>query len=80
MTLLKTITLEVMEDNPEWTICPGHVDLATFNQAFQEEGWQDGDWEEDRIRHEYWAEFKPGSWKKSEQGAPGAVPVTVADW
>lgn len=77
---LKTITLGRDCDNPDVSLCPGHVGAREFNKAFAAEGWSGGG----RIlkadmRHEWWKKLKR-SWKKSEKGAKGAKPVTVSDW
>lgn len=77
---LKTITLG-SEDDPEITICVGHVDIKTFNEAFDNEGWYGDEWDKDRIEYEYWVLGKSAKgYHKSEPGKKNAVPVTVAMW
>lgn len=79
--ILKTITLGDDEDNPNFSICPGHVSAAVFNKAFQAEGWADeGEHTDEDLRHEYLAPTKNDGWEKTEKGDPNGFPVTVSDW
>lgn len=78
---LCTITLGMDDDNPTVTLCPGHVDVKTFADAFTAEGWSDtepADFGE--LRHEYWRETETGGWEKSNVTDLKAQPVTVSDW
>ena len=77
---MKTITLGSKDDNPTYSICRGHVTATVFNRAFAKEGWRGCSWiRKNELSHEYWIKLKR-SWKKSEKGKKGAVPVTVSSW
>lgn len=78
--LKTTTTLSIGEDDPRWSLCPDHVDAATFNTAFLAEGWSDAGHSADELRHEYWVPTIGGGWKKSEKDDPRAQPFTVSDW
>jgi hypothetical protein len=44
-----------------------------------EEGWEGDEFTQDQIHHEFWIEdLDEDIWRKSEEGVPGSVPVTVA--
>lgn len=78
---LKTITIGAMEDNPDYSICEGHVDAPTFQKAHEAEGWEDGgDIESMDLKHEHWVPLENGAWKKSNSTDPEAKPVTVMEW
>ena len=55
MSDLKTRTLGAAGINdggdPAITICDGHVDVKTFNKAFENEGWKPSDIEEGELIH-----------------------------
>jgi len=78
---LETITLggRHEDDDPTYTICPGHVDAKTFKKAWKKEGWSPSDTDQNELSYEYWIEGKKG-WKRSAPGVKGAVPVTVRGW
>lgn len=78
-TELKTITLGD-SDNPEVSICYGHVSAKEFAKAFKAEGWTgSGSPAQADLRYEYWINSR-NFWKKSNPGNKKAVPVTVNDW
>jgi len=75
----KTLTLGY-RDNPTITILRGHVTATVFNKAYAAEGWRGGGWvHRSNLRHEFWKRLKR-SWKKTVEGKPGAIAVTVMDW
>lgn len=78
---LKTQTL-MQGDNPAWVLCPGHVDIKTFNKAFKAEGWSGaGDYKKEDIFYEYWTFNRlTKHWKKAIPSAIGARKVTVCRW
>jgi len=73
---LKTITIG-NEDQPLFSLCPGHVDSDTFNTAFVAEGWSNGG--EFDLAHEYWTQ-EGDYYKISEKSDPNAAPYTVSRW
>lgn len=76
---LKTITIGD-DDQPYFSLCPGHVDAATFNKAFSAEGWSsDARADETDIEHEYWTR-EGDHYKRSTQDDPNAEPFTVSEW
>lgn len=80
---LKTITLG-MDDNPSVVICPGHVDVKTFNKAYKSEGWGDiGTYKQDDLKYVYCIEkpLKKGSrYKQVAPNVEGAKPYTWTSW
>lgn len=76
---IETITLEVMEDNPAWSLCPGHVNAKTFNKAYEAEGWEGDTVTKDDLKYEYWKRTRTG-YRKVEAGTKGAKPFTVMEW
>lgn len=81
-TVLKTMTLSDDEQNPIVSLCPGHVDAATFNKAFGAEGWSGGgELHDSELKHEYWRKSgKHGGWKKTTAADPESKPFTVSGW
>jgi len=83
MKTLKTMTL-CIQDNPISVICPGHVNLKTFNRAFKAEGWSDiGDYE--KVEYIYGVKIparKRGEWKFKQvpPETKGAKPYTWTSW
>lgn len=78
---LQTITVGADDDNPEYSICPGHVTPEVFADAFHAEGWDETDlMDAEDLAHEYWRELPGGGWKCSNVGDPEAKPVTVMSW
>jgi len=77
---MKTTTLGY-QDNPTHSICKGHVDLKTFNDAFHNEGWSGDDdgFDPELVTHEYWV-HQGKTWTKADKDTPGAEPVTVGAW
>lgn len=75
---LKTITIG-KGDEPEFSLCPGHVDARIFLAANVREGWSPTDLAQEDLRHEYWVKGKLG-WEASIAANPLAKPVTVLRW
>ena len=75
----KVITLGYDEDNPGWSIMPGHVSAKEFNAEFRKD-WSGDDIQESELKHEYWISNLDGSWWKSEKEVDGSEPVTVLEW
>lgn len=72
-TKLKTISLTDRGDNLSVILCPGHVDLKTFNEAMAEECKGDPVLTELELKHEYFQQrFTP-----CEKDADGALPFTA---
>ena len=77
--ILQTFTLFHDDNNPLWTLCPGHVDAKTFNKRFNNEGWEgDGALPED-LKYEY-AIREGVRFRKANEGDPGAEPFTIMEW
>lgn len=76
---LKTITLGYA-GNPTLVVCPGHVDIKTFNKATKAEGWQGGlQYTKDDLNYEYGIMTE----KKYKRVAPShkeAKPFTTCPW
>ena len=82
---LTTISLGHDEDSgPDWSICPGHVDGATFTKAHENEGWVGDPITDDELTHEFWkkTEIKNGvqHYRKCDPTDVGAEPYTVMSW
>ncbi len=77
---MKTITLwDEDSGEPVVSLLRGHHSLEVFNKAFMEEGWEGDEFTQDQLHHEFWFEdLDEDLWIKSEEGKPGAEPVTVA--
>lgn len=76
---LSTITIGGSK-TPTTILCEGHVDAATFNKAFKEEGWEGGaDVKLSELRLEYWVQHK-AYWKRAWKDEKNTVPVTVYRW
>lgn len=76
---LQTITLIDENDQPTYSLCPGHVDARTFQAAFQEEGWS-GECSDDELTHEWWVQNEDGGYERADLNTPGAKPYTVTEW
>jgi len=77
--MLKTITICDDQENPIFSLCPGHVDVDTFNQAHEAEGWSGDRVEQDRLSHDYWTQ-DGDTFKRAEYPSPEAKPYTVMEW
>ena len=84
MNTEKTTTLG-NEDEPTFTLFPGHVSMEVFNEAFKKEGWNNEDLvaDEAELKHEYW-EIDENNHHKYIRNAypnlPNVIPVTVLEW
>lgn len=77
---LRTQTLLDEYGAPNFSILQGHHDIATFNKAFEAEGWSVEPWPSDYLSHEYWETDNGGNWFSSNKDCLRAVPVTIVDW
>lgn len=81
--VLKTITLG-SAGNPSVVICPGHVDVKTFNKATKAEGWKGGlEYKQKVLQYVYCIEKPLKNGSKFKQVAPnveGAKPFTWTSW
>ncbi len=76
--LFCTTTLSV-DEQPAFTLCPGHVDVKTFNKAKKNEGWIGDPVQESELKREWWV--KNGTnFALAREGQPGARPYTVMNW
>lgn len=84
-TALKTITLTIGDD-PSHVVCPGHVDIKTFNQAFKNEGWDSvGHYKKDEISYIYAVKQEANAngrfkFKEVAPNSPGAKKFTISRW
>lgn len=76
---LKTITLSV-DDNPIFTLCPGHVGIRAFNVALKNEGWVCDPVAKTEVAKEFWVQTRRGFYKRSEKTDKNAKPYTVMSW
>lgn len=78
---MKTFTtLSDDDENPIWSLCPGHVDAEVFQEALTAEGWDGDPPIAEHLTHEWWGEKSDGSWVPAEETTPGAKAVTVMEW
>ena len=52
-----TITVGT-EDSPMFTYIDGHISVEEFNKAFENEGWKNGEHQEEDLIHGYYNRIK----------------------
>lgn len=78
--ILRTTTL-LREGKPWVSLCPGHVNLATFTQAFTEENWRRAKFTANQLVLEKWIPgARSGVWKKVMEGMPYGRKYTAKYW
>jgi hypothetical protein len=77
---LRTVTVGNEDDDPLFSLCPGHVTRIVFIRSFLKEGWWDEDMAvREALRFEYWKQVD-GLWEKSDINDTAAEPMTVMEW
>ncbi len=78
MEYLKTISIGGDDDDIYWTLCPGHVDVDTFNKA-QAKDWMCDPVTQDELTHEWWI-VEGNNYRRVTKETLGAQPFTVLGW
>lgn len=66
------------QDNPSYSIYPGHVSAKEFSAGFRREGWEDSDLPE--VSHKWIIKTRRNRLKFVPEGTKGARRYTVMEW